>query len=213
VVKDVFEAPLGPDDNKTATVDKSATPPKDDKKEGKKDKKDKKCKKRAKKDKNEDTDAPAQTPAEAPSAENVPNGILGPPPPAGEEGNTTDIIPPPPPNATGPLPPDDEFVPWCEDPSIKVMGDCPNLKNDVLPKGENAVDGLLELEVTSTQPDLVKGIERVLKEDTSLSAIGCDIRRLQQDNETDTNVTVFVLAFEIGDASQKSHSEYSQFNS
>jgi len=210
-VKDVFEDPKG----NTTIVDKNGAAKKEDKKEDKKDKKDKKCKKREKKDKKGDvSDAPAETPTEgAPTtAESVPNGILGPPQGA-EQINTTDSTPPPGPNGTGPLsggpplPPDDEFVPWCEDPSIKAMGDCPQLKNDVFPKGENAVDGKLELEVTSTQPDLVKGIERVLKEDTTLSAIGCDGRRLQQDNETGMNVTVYLLAFEIGDASQSSQSK------
>jgi flagellar biosynthesis GTPase FlhF len=99
-----------------------------------------------------------------------------------------------------------EELPWCEGPSIKKLGDCAMLYSGVYPK-EETIGGSLAIEITWKNDTLVQEMEHVLKEGTSMHAVGCGGRRLQE-NETDANnVTVYLLAVDIGSVSQSTESE------
>ena len=101
---------------------------------------------------------------------------------------------------------------WCEDPSIKVMGDCSMLEERSFPD-ESTVVGIVELELTPEEKGVVQKVDEILQNKISLSAMGCSTgRRLEGNETTDENSTVFLFGFEIGNATKSKSSTYKPEN-
>jgi hypothetical protein len=165
-----------------------------DKKEDKKGKKDKKKKKEKCKKRPKEGDKDKKSPK-------------------GTSDNTTEIEAPipDPPEVVNQTSPDGRQL-WCEDPSIKVMGDCSMLEENSFPD-ESTLVGIVELELTPEKKGVVKNVDQILRNKISLAAMGCPTgRRLGVNDTTDENRTVFLFGFEIGNASKTKSSKYKAKN-
>jgi hypothetical protein len=94
----------------------------------------------------------------------------------------------------------EEELPWCNDLSVQAQPDCSMLEEGIFPE-ENTAGGVLELEISPKGNGSIKKLERILQSETSLSAVGCEGRRLLE-NETIANVTIYLLGFQIGNSTE-----------
>jgi hypothetical protein len=94
----------------------------------------------------------------------------------------------------------EEELPWCNDLSVQAQPDCSMLEEGIYPE-ENTAGGELELEMSPKGNGSIKKLERILQSETSLSAVGCEGRRLLE-NETIANVTIYLLGFQIGNSTE-----------
>lgn len=83
------------------------------------------------------------------------------------------------------------------------------LKSGELPKESATLGGKLTMELTASDDDnALSQMQKVLKDETTLSAVGCEAkRRLQDDTEAAGNETVpeiSLMAFEIGELAKQS---------
>lgn len=108
---------------------------------------------------------------------------------------------------------------WCENESIKKKGDCNSLRSGTLPRSSETVAGKLSVELTSDDKDTIAELQRVLKEETSLAAVGCaGKRRLQEGTEEDEPggdededppaQDISLLAFDVGSLSKSNEGKY-----
>lgn len=201
--QDVFERDTavggGPKEDESLKVD-STKVDKDSKDEKKDDKKDKKkCKKRKKgaKKKKESTDANSRRRRRVLQEENNT-------PPADDKDP-----------ALAKKKPDE---PWCENESIKKNGNCVSLMSGRLPKGSLLATGKVSVELNKEDMSKVSDIEQVLQGETSLSAVGCALKRRLQDEAEDVGAEedasgepvesdISLLAYEMGPLSASAASK------